>query len=94
MVKLILICTPLKLMPKTYPFYSKANWPFKVVDSFVDPFCYLYFMLVSVMPYFMFPEALLLPAERGWPLCSLVCVFIVLLLSHVVSGMVLGCISS
>ena len=95
------MCTPLKLdicHSLVNPLQANIYWSFQGGASFVDPFCYLCFMLVLVMPPCLFLAALLLPAGMGWPLGFLVCgVFLCfLLLFHMMSrlGCGGGCINS
>ena len=69
------------------PLHTRVYWPFQGYASFLDPFSYLCFMLVFVMPSFLFHVALWSPSGMGWPLGSLVCgVFLCVffLLYHVV----------
>ena len=64
----------------------------------MDPFCYLCFVLVFVIPSSLFSLALWSPAGRGWPLGSLVGgVFLVFCCFPILcprSGMVPACINS
>ena len=45
-------------MPIVNPFNARVYWPFQGSASFVDPFRFLCFMLVFVIPYFLYPVAL------------------------------------
>ena len=42
------------LMSIVNPLYARLYWPFQASASFVDPFCYLCFMLIFVMPSYLF----------------------------------------
>ena len=68
------MCTPLEFMSIVNPLDTRAYWPFQGGASFLDPFCYLCFILVFVVPSCLFLAALWSAAERGWPLGSCVCV--------------------
>ena len=72
----------LSLLSIVNPLHARIYWPFQSSASFVDPFCYLCFMLVFAMPSCLLLVALWSPVKRGWPLC--VMFSCILLLSHVV----------
>ena len=59
------------------PLHARVHWPFQGGASFADPFCYLCFLLVFVMPACLFLAASLLPDRRGWPLvCGIFLCFV------------------
>ena len=73
--QVIFMCTPLKLdicHSCLRDLHVRVYWPFQGGVSFVDPFCYLGFMLHFVMLSCMFLAVVRSPSGKGWPLGSLV----------------------
>ena len=60
-------------MPIVKPLHARVYWLFQGGASFVDPFLSFMFMLVFVMPSFLFLAALWSPNGRGG-LLDLLCV--------------------